>query len=74
MKILGFAWFNNISGCIGVVLSENSIGEKKGYIAKVAGFDEEHDIKFVRDWGSEISVEAAESMIKQSGTLKPSFG
>lgn len=48
---------------IGIVLSDNGY-EKKAYIKKVAGFDEENDIKDILQNGGKMHLSQAEYIVK----------
>lgn len=56
-------WFNNQAGTIGIVLSENSVGQKKAYIAKVDGRDEKADIEFIKNYGAKIKIGQARQIL-----------
>lgn len=59
MEVLNSTFMSTRGGCIGVVLAANEYGQR-AYITVVPGHDEEADIKFVKEWGSTLPINAAE--------------
>lgn len=52
-KIIDVLWFTG-SQCIGIVCAETDQGERKFYIGRGDGEDEERDKRAVADWGVKI--------------------
>lgn len=69
---VGFCWFTGRSCiCIAIWYSEER-GEIRAGINTVPGHDQEADINFTIDWGSEFPVQEAISLIdKYGGWVKP---
>jgi hypothetical protein len=60
-------WITAGAETIGIVLSDNGY-EKKAYIKKVVGFDEENDIKDVLQNGGKIHLSQVESIARHLKT------
>jgi len=65
MKILGAIWFTpgGSMGFIGVVKTQNEMGEIKYYIGTAIGESEEADAKYIANYGAHFPVEAGKNLI-----------
>ena len=63
MKILYSIWFTATT-CIGIVITENEIGERKVRMGLASGFDEQADARRIAETGCRISVDILENIIK----------
>ena len=55
-KVLDALWFTSRK-CLGIVLTENEIGERKFYIGEASGLDVKADMIDIADNGSPFSPE-----------------
>jgi hypothetical protein len=69
MKVVNKLWFTN-TDCVGIVLCENEYDEKRAYIKKVDGYNEEQDTQTIMDWGSTITLSQAQEIVNHL-TPKP---
>jgi len=68
-KLVGYRWFSGRT-VIGIVLRYDEITEEfKAYICAVNGITEEHDIKYISDWGTAFPLKEAGSLIETYGTI-----
>jgi hypothetical protein len=63
--ILNSTWFTNMKGSIGIILTQNEIGEKKFYISSVDGFDQEVDERFIAEYGAPVLPEHLIAFLNQ---------
>lgn len=56
-------WITAGNGTLGIVLSDNGF-EKKAYIKKVMGLDEESDTQDILNSGGKIRLEQAQAIVK----------
>lgn len=56
MIVKGVIWFTDTRGSFGIVYGENEHGpkEKKAYISQITGQDEQHDINWIKTYGTKI--------------------
>ena len=60
-KVIDKMWFTTGVASIGIVVTENNIGEHKAYIGLSEGLNEDADAEHIADHGSKIEL----SMIKK---------
>lgn len=58
MKAIDVLWFNDSTGCIGLVAAENSNKEIVFLLGSATGHDEEEDSQHIADWGAKVSPES----------------
>lgn len=63
MKVLKHLWVINMANCIGMVVTENSVGKRKIRMANVVGMNEEDDIKDVAEYGGKVNITDLKEMI-----------
>ena len=64
-KIIDATWFTDQSGnCIGIVVIENSVGERKAYIGVASGWDEKKDEQSIADYGAPFYLSHCEFVSK----------
>ncbi len=56
MKVKEVIWFAG-RDCIGIVATENDMGEINFFIGKGKGFDKELDSQTIADWGTRVNKE-----------------
>ena len=67
-KMAGVAWFTNMNGAVGLVLTRNESGEEKAFIASVQGANPEGDILTIIDWGTKVQdIDAVKALILANG-------
>lgn len=66
-KVLFKTWFTSSSGCAGIIVTENEVGNRAAYAGPVSGFDEEQDIDFLKKWGGKVSINDLKIIIKLMG-------
>jgi len=64
VKVLDVVWFSATS-TIGIVLTENDIGERKAYIKTVSGTSEELDMTMVAEYGNTFPLNSAYELFPQ---------
>jgi hypothetical protein len=60
-------WFTHLNTCIGIIIVENAMKEKRAYIGTAIGFVEDSDMQMIAEYGSKFSLEAAEILMKDKG-------
>jgi hypothetical protein len=63
-EIIGFTWFTDTRGTIGIVIVKHH-NEEKAYIGHGLGHNEEDDIWHIADWGASFPLEEARKVIAQ---------
>ena len=63
MKIIAKTWSTGRAWTVGILVTENEFGERRLRCGVVAGINENHDLKFLMDWGSTLSLEDLQTMI-----------
>jgi len=56
MKVLEVTWYTNVT-TIGIILAENTVGEKHIYVGHAPGNDETLDIQYVIDHGTKTKFD-----------------
>lgn len=71
-KVLDVMWFSGVWGndCIGIVLTQNEIGEKKFFIGQGKGVNEESDMITIADHGSRVHGKKLTEFIKSGMVQK----
>ena len=66
MKIISVDWFTEMGETrpIGIVVIENEMGERKAYIGKGAGYNEEIDKRHISKCGGKLMPRTLESILK----------
>lgn len=64
MKIIHTAWFSGIK-CIGIVVIENEIGEKKAYIGIGDGQNEKFDAEKIAAYGIKMLKESLKEILSK---------
>ena len=59
MKVLEVIWISTLTGQLGIVLTENMVGEKKARIGMVKGVDQKADIEHIMEFGGKINASDA---------------
>ena len=62
-KIIDVLWFSGTK-CIGIVCTETDQGERRFYIGKGEGLDEERDKRQIADWGMRIDPQVMQNFFK----------
>lgn len=65
MKAIATLWFNESTGCIGLVAAENSEKEIKFLIGIGKGNEEFEDSQHIADWGGKVEPERIISFIRE---------
>jgi hypothetical protein len=60
-------WFTHLNTTIGIIILENSMKELRSYIGIANSTSEYVDIKFIAEYGSKFSLEAAQILMKEKG-------
>lgn len=63
MKIEKVIWFTSGSDTIGIALVDNG-QEKKAYIKKVVGFDQDEDATSIMESGSKLLLSDVEEIVR----------
>ena len=64
IKVIDRTWVTSGMHTIGIVVTENEVGERRLRSAVCIGKDEEKDVKYIRDWGGTVTINDLERMIK----------
>lgn len=64
MKVIDKYWFTSSEGCVGIIITENHVGDRKARISRVQGNNEETDTEFVVENGAEIPIDLLKGMIR----------
>lgn len=64
MKIISTDWATHGVGTIGIIVTENEIGERKIRIGIGAGYSEAEDARTIAESGGRISVDSLRQIIK----------
>ncbi len=65
MKVIESYWFTTNDGCMGIVVIENDVGERKAYAGTVSGEDEKADTDKLITWGNKLSPAVAQRLANQ---------
>lgn len=65
MKYIAAHWFSNAKECIGIVVGENEMGERKAYISSVTGLDYSEDVDYVLKHGAKLSIHILKDVVKR---------
>lgn len=70
MKIIDKIWFTEMGSTepIGIVIIETEVGERKAYVGKGLGINEEEDAKFIAKRGAKFG-ECALSQIRRGKSV-----
>jgi hypothetical protein len=63
MKVIAKTWSTGRSWTVGILVTENEFGERRLRCGVVSGISEEHDLKYLKDWGSTLSPDDLQTMI-----------
>jgi len=66
MKVIDSMWFNTMLGHFGLVVGENSLGERNLYGGVVSGLDQKADEKAILDWGHQANIDMMEGLIAKT--------
>ncbi len=66
MKAIDSMWFNTAQGCFGIVVGENTQGERKLFAGVVGGHDQENDEESILSWGNKVNISLLESLIART--------
>lgn len=75
-QILGWCWFTDRKGTIGIVCCQSNRDQRysyKGYIATVTGASKGIDALYVANCGAKFPAEEAISLIKKKGEINQRF-
>lgn len=65
MEIVDKLWISTERGALGIVVGNDKVtGERKAYIALIAGHDEDIDANYVLENGSRFPIEFAQRLIR----------
>lgn len=68
-KIIAVHWFSQSGPTIGIVTVEDeTTGERKAYVGTGDGFDEQADIKRIRELGGKADIGRFEAIVKELKT------
>lgn len=62
MKVIEVIWISSLAGQLGIVLTENEVGEKKARIGVALGADEKADIEYIMEYGGKINPKDAQNI------------
>ena len=68
-QILDVSWFTGIHS-VGMVTIKNEVGEVKTYIGKVDGRNEKADTQEIMDYGSRVTPEILEGILRYHNKKK----
>lgn len=60
MEILDVMWFCAGHGNVGIVRVQDKYEGIKYYIGQCSGYDQDHDMQHIANWGSRFPVEAGD--------------
>ena len=63
LKVLDCTWVTHAAGTLGIVVTENEEGERRLRAANCQGGNEEHDKKYIAEWGGSVAIPDLERMI-----------
>ena len=70
MKVADSMWFNTAQGVFGVVVGENSVGERRLYAGVVNGFNQKADEEAILSWGNKVNIGLLEGLIAKTKKTK----
>ncbi len=63
-KVIDVTWITSPHGTVGIVVTENDLGERRLRASSVEGENEDRDAQYVAEWGGAVSINDLERMIK----------